>query len=70
MPTFGAFTLFASAMVVIFSHSVKKERGCSIRALKRINARLYSALGIKDDADANARVRAVGIYRDGRVDVR
>ena len=27
-------------------------------------------LGIRDDADANARVQAVGMYRDGRVDVR
>ena len=50
--------------------AIAEQRGCSIRALERINGRLYSALGIKDDADANARVQAVGMYRDGRVDVR
>ena len=50
--------------------AIAEQRGCSVRALERVNARLYAALGVKDDADANARVQAVGMYRDGRVDVR
>lgn len=50
--------------------AIAGQRGCSVRALERIIARLYAALGLSEDADANARVMAVGLYRDGRVDVR
>ncbi len=50
--------------------AIAERRGCSVRALERIIGRLYAALGLSDGVDANARVNAVGIYRDRRVDVR
>ena len=50
--------------------AIADQRGCSVRALERIIARLYSALGLSEGSDANARVHAVTMYRDGRVDVR
>lgn len=50
--------------------AIAASRGCSVRALERIIARLYDALGLHDDSDTNSRVRAVTMYRDGLVDVR
>lgn len=50
--------------------AIAQRRGCSARALERIIARLYTALGISDDAQGNARVQAVTVFRDGGVDVR
>ena len=49
--------------------AIAQRRGCSARALERIIARLYTALGISDDAQGNARVQAVTVFRDGGVDV-
>lgn len=50
--------------------AIAEARGCSVRALERVVTRLYSALGLGGDTAANDRVRAVTMYRDGRVDVR
>lgn len=50
--------------------AIAAQRGCSLRALERTITRLYTALGVGDDAEISARVRAVTMYRDGRVDVR
>lgn len=50
--------------------AIAAERGCSVRALERIIARLYAALGLRESGDANARVSAVSKLRAGNVDVR
>ena len=49
--------------------AIAQRRGCSARALERIIAASTRALGISDDAQGNARVQAVTVFRDGGVDV-
>lgn len=49
---------------------IAQQRGCSVRALERTISRLYEALDLHDSSAANNRIRAVGLYRDGAVDVR
>ena len=52
------------------TRAVAEHRGTSVRAAETMLARLYSALGIDDDADSNPRVAAVQLWQQGRITVR
>ena len=52
------------------TRAVAEHRGTSVRAAETMLARLYSALGIDDNADSNPRVAAVQLWQQGRITVR
>jgi len=52
------------------TRAVAEHRGTSVRAAETMLARLYSALGIDDDADSNPRVAALQLWQQGRITVR
>ena len=46
------------------------ERGTSVRAVETMLARLYTALGVDADEQANPRVTAARMWQQGRVRIR
>jgi DNA-binding NarL/FixJ family response regulator len=49
---------------------IAAERGTSVRAVETILARLYAALGVDADEQANPRVTAARMWQQGRVRIR
>ncbi len=50
--------------------AIAEQRGSTPRALERLIARLYAALGLMDEPNMNPRVHAVRMYQAGDIDVR
>ena len=61
-----ALRMLASGMT---TRAIAEERGTSVRAAETMIARLYTALGLQDDA-LNPRVTALRMWQQGRVRVR